>query len=232
METIFYVIIAFVMLFALAVAISYCMGKKTLAFIFKMIASSVLVFAVALTVFEREQSNVYTGLVIIAVMTSFWGDYFLAKKEFASDGKKDLIFFASGVSSFSVAQIMLIIAFWLVVGELKWYFLPLVLVTVIPTLVGKFTKMLDFKSDKYFYLTLFYGILLSFAMLTAVNRYYVMRTKGSLIAMIGSLFFVVSDLSLGFYYFSNMKKKMLFNYPIMIFYFLAELFYIVSVVFV
>ena len=52
METIFYVIIAFVMLFALAVAISYCMGKKTLAFIFKMIASSVLVFAVALTVFE------------------------------------------------------------------------------------------------------------------------------------------------------------------------------------
>lgn len=232
METIFYVIIAFVMLLAVGTAISYSMGKNTLAFIFKMIASSALVFAVALTVFEREQSNVYTGLMILAVMTSFWGDYFLAKKEFADNEKKDFLFFSSGVASFSIAQIMLIIAFLIVVGELKWYFLPLVLVTVIPTLIGKFTKMLDFKSNKYFYLTLIYGILLSFAMLAAVNRYYIMRTKGSLIAMLGSIFFVVSDLSLGFYYFSGMKKKKLFNYPIMVFYFLAELFYIVSVVFV
>ncbi|MDE5618640.1 MAG: lysoplasmalogenase, partial [Clostridia bacterium] len=168
-------------------------------------------------------------VIFAGFLPAYFGDYFLAKKEYPIDEKSDNFNFVCGVSFFGAAQALYLIGFTYAANwQLSPYLIPLCAYSLIPTLGGMAGGMLSVDKNKKF-IMIVYGLLLSFTLYTASSRYYLFPSTSSLLAMIGAISFCLSDSVLGLYYFGNLKiNKKWLNYPIMLLYFAAQILYALS----
>ena len=228
MDIMCYVLASLCVVMGLFTAVLYNMNKPREAFVTKMIASSLFLCTGAVSMSQARFNAEVGALVVMGMVLSLWGDYFLAKKEVAKLGSSNN--FAFGVYSFAGAQILFVTAFlWLADWEFNYYFLFLLLLGIVPLLVGKLTKMFTFHG-KELWLSMLYGTLLCLTLAVTASTYMLEGSDTALVAMIGAICFVISDFSLGLYYFTSWKKRKLFNYPIMFFYFAAEVLYAIALV--
>lgn len=230
MDILIYVIMGVCIASGVATAVSYDVNKNKAAFVFKMIASTAFLAMGIIALSASRQSGSYSMIMILGFLPAFWGDYFLARKEMVSGKGRDFKDFAYGVICFSAAQILYIYAFLKDTDfEFSWYFIPLVLITIIPSIVGLITKTLKFGKGE-FILAFIYGALLGLTLTVAASRFYLNNTDSAMVSMFGAISFAVSDMALGLYYFSGFRKRKIFNYPVMLFYFAAQTLYALALV--
>ena len=228
MDIILYVLAGLSVAFGLVTAVLYTTNKPGRAFVTKLAGSTAFIAAGIVALSMTFYDKTAGAIIVIAMLFSFWGDFFLARKEMPKLGGTDN--FLWGVVSFAVSQTLFIIGYLMLSGyDFNYFTLFLLLAAVVPLIVGKLTKMFKFKGNE-FVLSLIYGLFLCATLAVNVSYFISDGGDGALVAMIASIMFLVSDFSLGLYFFSSMKHKKLFNYPIMIFYFGAEVMYALSLV--
>lgn len=223
----YYILTAICLLFAIATATLYFLNKNKLAGCCKMIASIAFIINCICAINYSSLVSTYGYLVLSALIMGLSGDSLLMIKELAT-GKAEKYYLYSGVSSFYLCQILLIIALIVRAGSFQFAFLPLCFVIPVGMLISHKIKQVNFNKDGPF--MILYGVILSLTMVCAINMYYQLRTTFALVAMIGSICFAISDTFLGLYYFGVKGNKKAMNFPIMIFYYAAQCLYILSII--
>ena len=220
-------------IFSLLTAILYHKDNYRLAKDAKMAAAMFFVALGAVCCATSPANAAASAIIFAGFIPSYLGDYFLAKKEYPISEVGDHKAFCLGVTSFGVAQILYFIGFACAADwKLSPLLIPLVAYSLIPTLGGIASKLLSIDKKKL-PIMLGYGVLLSLTLFSGASRYYLYPSTGSLLAMIGAIFFCLSDSVLGSYYFAriNINKKIL-NYPIMLLYFCAQILYALSMLYI
>lgn len=227
-----YIFGALTMLFGILTAVLYHKERYRLAKDAKMTAAAFFLALGAASCALSPVNGAAAAVIYAGFIPSFAGDYFLAKKEYPLSAEDDFGAFSLGVASFAIAQILYFVGFMYAAGwRLSPLFIPLAAYSLIPTVGGIASKFLSVEK-KRLPIMIGYGILLSLTLFASASRYHLYPSTGSLLALIGSICFCLSDTVLGSYYFANINiDKKLLNYPIMALYFAAQILYAFSLLY-
>lgn len=190
-----------------------------LAIFFKTLTSLMFVFV---ALFSLKQIGVNTTsivLIIIGLCFGMIGDVLLDLKvcmKSLDEPKKSDLFMYLGMASFGVGHILYITASFLEVENLALYFyisLGIGLALIIGILVLSI-KVMKMNYGKFLIPSGVYGFLLASFVVFSIFRYANVLDLKSLLLMIGSIMFIVSDLILSMTYFSkeeDYNKKGMLN---------------------
>lgn len=146
-----------------------------------------------------NSSNIFSLLIIIALIFSFFGDLFLALKH-------KTLYFILGLISFSIAHIIFSLAFISISG-----FRPILLIlSAIIGLIGVYllNSIKDFSFKGLLFPSSIYAILLIFMTLNSIMLLETISVF-SLLTFIGAVLFLISDIILSFIYFYKTPPKAL-----------------------
>lgn len=235
MEAAVYVFSVLSFLSGLGTAIFYQIDRKKAATAAKMIAAALFCIAGVIGFCGRVQSTDACAVLLAGLFPATAGDWFLAKKELvAGDEKRDYLNFALGVISFAVAQTLFIAAFILATasgGNYSFEFLPLAFLPPLFALISMATKQVKIEKKRLPFV-LIYGLFLGMTLSAAASRLYGNPDSVSaIIGVVGAAAFVLSDMSLACYYFAcKIPDRRLFNFPVMILYFGAQVLYVITMI--
>lgn len=169
----------------------------------------------------------YFSLTCFALMFGFCGDIFLGIKEIAPIFKKKLVIL--GTAFFLIGHIVYLIAFFGIgASTITTAFLPLgVGVALIMIAVLKINADKKFKAI----LTIYYALLV-FKIAACASLVITKPCTASILLLVASVLFIISDTCLGIIYFTPVKKK---NSLVMIelsTYYPAQLMFALSVAFI
>lgn len=179
-----------------------------LAIFFKTLTSLMFVFTAIFSLKEVGVNKTSYTLIIIGLCFGMIGDVFLDIKvcmKSLNEPVKSDIFMYLGMTSFGVGHILYIISSVLDIPSILMYFyislgVGLLLIVLILVLSIKVMKM---NYGKFLIPCGIYGFLLATFVVFSIFRYVNSNTLQSLMLMIGSIMFIVSDLILSMTYFSN-----------------------------
>lgn len=176
-------------------------GKEGWQFIFK----SLTMVAIFLIAFLNSSSplNFYQKAILLGLIFSTIGDVFLIKQD---------KYFVQGLVSFLLGHICYIVAFWTVPDLISGLFYTVYVIFFLTSL-WKFLGKLKIP-------VIFYALTIAVMSWMALSRFLQINDSKTLLAFLGSFFFVVSDSFLGF----NKFKKPFANAHtyILATYFLAQ----------
>lgn len=218
----------------------YWPKKCKMSLLFKMISATLFVLCGVLSMKIAGNNTSYASLMVLGLVFGWLGDYFLHSL------KDRMIEFIIGVVAFLVGHLFYIAAFYHALKTLKpdaqllnWYdFVAVGIVLVLVVLYVIFMKIYQKKGPMVIGLIL-YGIFLTAMVVKAVLYMYAEWDYGIndtmvpalLTVGVGSVFFFLSDASLGLILTGDeVKKKMrFFN---IITYFIAQILLALSILFV
>jgi uncharacterized membrane protein YhhN len=187
--------------------------KKRLHYIFKPLTTLLIIYFAFIA--KINSTGLYGDLIFWGLILSLFGDVFimLPKQKFKE-----------GLFSFLAAHILYIAAFWQGVDKIN-------LISIIPFLIfaaGYF--YLTYNSyGKYFLPVLFYIFVITIMGISALNRLIELTNQMSILILIGSLLFMVSDSVLAW----NKFKKEFKSAEVIILssYFAAQYLFALSILF-
>lgn len=184
------------------------------AIIFKTLTSLMFVFCAISATIDKNDNNIPFLLIIIGLIFGMIGDILLDFKvyfktlnnKYNVDIKDHDLLMYSGMASFGIGHIFFIASCYLLFGKLWQLFLSLGIGFILITLILLISiKLMKMKFGKFFIPSYIYGFLLSgfviFMIFIVINKNY----TGSILLLIGSILFILSDLVLSMTYFSKVE---------------------------
>ncbi|MEG1613408.1 MAG: lysoplasmalogenase [Clostridia bacterium] len=208
--------------------ISRLKRQAFIGMIFKFVAAFSFMAIVACSFFSSRANYNYFLFVFLGLLFGLGGDIFLGIKEIAPDYKKKLI--PIGILFFLIGHIFYIIAFLQMVG---FNYVPLLISAGFAVFGGIMIYLLKMQASLPLKIILIlYYLLITYMASTAGYFYVVTSSTGALLALIGSILFVISDSSLSQIYFTNTKFKAHFGVIETATYFSAQILIALSVMYI
>ncbi len=214
-----YPLCAYILVCAIATGAFYVNEKRVWACIFKLAASVGFMIIGILSSFLNPVDLRYSAFVLSGLIFCIAGDVMLMLKELFEE-KFETRFLLGGIIFFSAAHIIFSAAMIADVGTFNFWLLPLLLVVPIAMLLLHRAHVVTF--DKYGFVMILYGIIISMSFLSALNGFIELRSDFYIAMLFAIAFFMISDSALCYtYYGSDINLKRMLNYVVMIFYYVA-----------
>lgn len=169
----------------------------------KYIASLSFLAVAVLSFAEGCGNYVYFLFIFLGLLLAHAGDIFLGVKDIAPAYRKRLI--PVGLLCFLIAQTFYLTAFMFMTG---FNIVPLILACCIAAGAGIIVFVFKFEAPLWLKIAIIvYYFSIAYMTTSACYFYIHSRGTGAMLALIGSLLFIVSDTVLGFIYFKENKFK-------------------------
>lgn len=225
--TALYVVAAFSVVFSIITAYLTVKQKNAIRIVTKSIASF-LFCLVGLLALRYSLHIRYAMAINIALLLGLLGDILLCLGGLCSSKSDNDVFDLSGVVAFAAGHIFFIVIF-LMLAPMNYALLPIVL--ALPLL---FVFMIKFKlvsGGKQAPFIMVYAAILGMMVVSALNVYLAERTTAALLLLIASLLFTISDCTLALknYGTEKVRDKVCLPYIVMVFYYVAQCIFAITV---
>lgn len=186
---------------------------------FKTLASVLFLCTAIFSMYHGGRNESYNILVLTALTAGMLGDIFLSVDGLVIE-KYRSYFMVIGSICFGAGHILFAYIFLSLVSAFQFFLLFIIF--LLPLLLFLSTKIFKFSFGKYTLAVYKYSILLSIMLLTGINLYFQNRSTGSLLILIASILFTISDACLAIKEFVFKGKHRPLIYIVLITYYIAQ----------
>jgi len=195
-------------------------------FILKVITSACFVL-LGFLAYLKSLSSTYHILILLGLVFGFLGDFVLGLRRLIP--KKEKVFFIMGMLLFFIGNILYISSF-LTLSKNQWYLYFIFTVILTSTLIVIINKVCIINNEIRYYVYV-YILGLSLTYVVANINLIGEKTIKNYIVFFGAFAFIVSDFLLYILYFKkiNHKQKRILKMLNIIFYYVAQVLYALSI---
>lgn len=186
---------------------------------FKTLGSALFIATALMAYASRGFFAGYFMLVLVALIGGMLGDIFLSVDKLVIE-KYRPYFMAIGASCFAVGHIMFAVIFLTVAGAFNYWLLFLLI--GFPLLFIVVSTLSKFKFGKLRIGMYAYSFFLALMLVSGVNMYITARSSASILVLVASILFVLSDSIMAFKKFTDNEQNPIHIYSILITYYVAQ----------